>query len=426
MPAAALAQPADPATAALEEAVQEYSLESRTADAVAVLRGEQPPEDVFAPTFLNVVGADQLAALTTQLEAQYGPLQGVETVTPTGEYSADIALRFDKAVGRGTIQLAPGGDHLIVGLLLSSFETLDDSVEKVLSDLEALPGEVSVLYTPLDNWASPVISLKADRQMAIGSTFKLYVLAELARSVEAGEHGWDDVVRLDTRSMPSGRMHNWPAQAPVTLATLATMMIAYSDNTATDQLIALLGRERINREVVLSGHSDPDRILPFLTTLELFALKGDPAWGEAFIAAGEDSEVTQAAYLDEMAATISGNPDNITKPTFANPHAIDTLEWFASGEDIKAIMERLTELPGPQAREIMAVNTALADDVTRRWAYVGYKGGSEPGVLNLSWLLQSRASEWYVLTMSWNNPDAPVEAATFEQLANRILALPRD
>lgn len=421
-----LAQPDDPALPVLEEAVREYSLDSRTADAVAVLQGERPAEEVFAPTFLSVVSAQQLAGLTAQMESRFGPLQDVESVTPTDEYSADIALRFEQAIGRGTIQLAPDGDHKVVGLLISSFDRIGDSVEEIVAELEALPGEVSVLYTPLDGWASPVIALNADKQMAIGSTFKLYVLCALARSVARGEHGWDEVVRLNMRSLPSGRMHNWPARSPVTLATFATMMTAYSDNTATDQLIAILGRQRIAEEVRLSGHSDPDRILPFLNTLELFALKGDPARGEAFLAAGEESEAAQAAYLDEMAAAIAGNPGNIAKPTFANPHAIGTLEWFASAQDIRAIMEQLAEMTDPAARRIMAVNPALSDDVAGRWAYVGYKGGSEPGVLNLSWLLQTRAGEWYVLSMSWNDSAAPVDHAAFEQLANRILALPRD
>ena len=419
----ALAQTEDPALSILEEAVQEYSLDSRTADAVAVLKGEAPAEDVFAATFLSEVSAEQLAELTTQMEGQFGPLQGVESVTQTGEYSADIAIRFEKAIGHGKIQLAPDGDHRVVGLFISSFDRIGDSVEDIVAELEALPGVVSVLYTPLDGWASPVIALNAERQMAIGSTFKLYVLSALARSITLGEHDWDEVVRLNVQSLPSGKMHDWPAQSPVTLATLATMMIADSDNTATDQLIAILGRERIAEEVRLSGHSGPDRMLPFLNTLELFALKGDPALGEAYLAAGEDSEEAQATYLDEMAAAIAGNPDNITKPTFASPHAIDTIEWFASAQDIRAIMEQLKEMPEPGARRIMAINPALSDDMAERWAYVGYKGGSEPGVLNLSWLLQTRASEWYVLTMSWNDPDAPVDDAAFVQLANRILAL---
>ena len=57
------------------------------------------------------------------------------------------------------------------------------------------------------------------------------------------------------------------------------------------------------------------------------------------------------------------------------------------------------------------------------WSYVGYKGGSEPGVLNLTWLLRDEAGEWRVLSLSWNNPEAPVEAGALELIAQRILSL---
>ncbi len=44
---------------------------------------------------------------------------------------------------------------------------------------------------------------EAARPLAIGSTFKLFLLAELSRSIHAGERKWTDVVPLDRRSLPS-------------------------------------------------------------------------------------------------------------------------------------------------------------------------------------------------------------------------------
>jgi hypothetical protein len=71
----------------------------------------------------------------------------------------------------------------------------------------------------------------------------------------------------------------------------------------------------------------------------------------------------------------------------------------------------------------MAVSPSMSDAKRADWSYIGFKGGSEPGVLNLTWLLQDKNGEWRVLAMSWNNPDAVVEPATFELLAQRILSL---
>jgi hypothetical protein len=59
------------------------------------------------------------------------------------------------------------------------------------------------------------------------------------------------------------------------------------------------------------------------------------------------------------------------------------------------------------------------------YAYAGFKGGSEPGVINLTWLIRNRAGAWHVVTGSWNNPAAPVDEARFTGLMGRALALVR-
>ena len=57
--------------------------------------------------------------------------------------------------------------------------------------------------------------------------------------------------------------------------------------------------------------------------------------------------------------------------------------------------------------------------------YVGFKGGSEPGVINLTWLVRSRAGAWHAVTGSWNDPQAPVDEARFAALMQRSLQLVR-
>ncbi|WP_374405688.1 serine hydrolase [Pelagerythrobacter sp.] len=385
---------------------------------VAVLRGEKPAAEVFAPAFLAAVPEAQLTALAQQLAAQFGPLQGLEGADPVGPDGANIAIRYERAIARGPMQLDAQG--LVIGLRLNQFDPIDDSAEKITADLAALPGATSVYYAPLAEGAEPILAANADRQFAIGSTFKLYVLSALARQIAAGEHSWDEVVPLAVKSLPSGMAQNWPKGAPVTLHTLATLMISISDNTATDQLIAVVGRDAIAEELRASGHSAPDRTLPFLTTLELFGLKGDLPRGQAYAAA---DEAEQKRLLDAFAQEIAGDPERIVKPTFTQPTEIDTLEWFASGRDLAALLRRIGALDDPTAREITAVSPAMPEAKRGEWRYVGYKGGSEPGVLNLTWLLQDEAGAWRVLSLSWNDPQAPVDAGTLELIAQRILSL---
>ena len=137
----------------------------------------------------------------------------------------------------------------------------------------------------------------------------------LAREIAAGKRRWSDVVPLGARSFPGGTMQDWPQRAPVTLQTLATMMISISDNTATDTLMRLLGREAIAAEVVASGHSAPSRMLPMLTTIEAFALKaGDPARAAEYARADDKA---QFAMLDRWAPVLTR--ENVDPGRLATP-----------------------------------------------------------------------------------------------------------
>lgn len=54
-----------------------------------------------------------------------------------------------------------------------------------------------------------------------------------------------------------------------------------------------------------------------------------------------------------------------------------------------------------------------------QWSYIGYKGGSEPGVLAMAFLMQRKDGQWFVLTAAWNNPAADVDEAAFAALMQR-------
>ena len=393
-------------------------LTGRANDVLAVLKGLRPASEVFASTFLSLVSAAQLQQVTAQLTAAHGALIAVDQVTPTSPYTANIAMRFEKATGRGVLTLSPDAPHLVTGLVLQSFEVAGDTSDKVRADLLALPGTVNAWFGPVDS-GEPVLALNADRPLALGSTFKLYVLAALARSVAEGEHRWDEVVPLTARSYPSGVMQNWPPNSPVTLQTLATLMLQISDNTATDQLIALLGRSAIEAELRRTNR-EPAKSLPFMTTREMFLIKSDPDLRTRYQQAGE-------AERRQLLGTLAGKtaPLATVAATFGGaPLAIDTIEWFASPESLRRLMQTLDDPQFETARSLLTANQNLDEQAASRWNYVGYKGGSEPGVLNLTWLLQDKAGRWHMLTLGWNNPAAPVDTAVLDALAKRLLALP--
>ncbi|QZH74831.1 MAG: serine hydrolase [Erythrobacter sp.] len=393
-------------------------IEQRAEDIVSVLRDEMAYEAVFSDGFRTAVPQAQMAAITAQLVGQFGAIIGVESVTTVTPTTAQIRIRMERGIASGSIELEPTPPNRVSGFLLTGVEPVDDSAQSVIDEMETLPGETSLLITRLDG-SPPVAAHNAESPLALGSTFKLYVLSALVQAIAAGEHSWDEVVPLTERSYPSGMMQEWPQGAPVTVHTLATLMISISDNTATDQLIALLGRDAIEAEVAASGHSAPELMRPFMTTRELFVLKSGPATEIAAFAAADPAE--RLAALEAL-GVVERDETALTAAFAGGPNNID-IEWFASARDIAVLFDRLRA--DETALGILGVSPSMSDAARDSWAYAGYKGGSEPGVLNLSWLLQGDDGVWRVVTLGWNNPAASIDQQRFEFLAMRAVALAR-
>lgn len=396
---------------------QGEAIEARASDVLRILQRKHPAEGTFAPSFLTTVPEAQLLAIVDQLAAANGRLTGADEVKAASATAGSFLLRFERAVATVLIEVERDVPYRITGLRITSVKPLDDGPPRLLADFGALPGKVGFgLYRLNENGPQPVLTSAPARQLAIGSTFKLWVLDAVAEEVEAGRLRWDQVVPLGKRSFPSGITQDWPENAPVTVETLATLMISISDNTATDTLMRLIGRERIAERVRASGHSDPGRTLPMMTTWEVFTLKARSAQElEAYAAADSAArERMLAALKPEPDVTISGKPV-----------AIDVAEWFASANDVAAILNRLRQHRDPRVLAILAVASHLPPDARARFAKVGYKGGSEPGVLNLSWLLQGKDGQWYAATASWNDPDNPLDQQKFELLTLRLIGLVR-
>jgi len=407
------------ATPALaQDAEQAERLEQRAEDIVAAMRDEAQYDAVFADDFVNAVPEAQFRMIQQQIEGQFGSMVGVDSVEPANPFGANIAIRFERGMASGQFVLEPGEPYEVTGFRLSELRPMGDSFEQWLSDVEALPGQAGVLVTRVGE-AEPLAAYNASQHFAIGSTFKLYVLSALARSIAAGERDWDDTVPLSMRSYPSGMMQTWPDGAPVTLHTLATLMISISDNTATDQLIAILGRDAVEAEVVASDHGEPQATFPFLTTRELFLLKsGSEVDADEYLTSDVD---WRRAALERL-ATIERDADQVEAAFTGGPNAIE-VEWLASPTDIARLFQRIVATEDETALDILAVNPSLTPAMRGEWAYAGYKGGSEPGVLNLSWLLRDEVGDWFAVTMSWNNAETVVDESTFELLAMRAVSL---
>ncbi len=418
MGSSALAQDSE---ATAERTAEQSALQMRADQIVALLNREIEPQEVFTDGFLAAVPPEQIDALSEQLTGEFGPAIAVEALDPPDGTRASLAIRLERAITRGGIAIDPNDDNRVSELLFQNFDPIESSPAEIEADLAALPGKVTWWFGAL-NGSDPIIANAPGDQMPLGSTFKIYVLAALAREVADGKRSWDDVVTLgDLRSFPSGMMQDWPSDAPVTLETLASLMISISDNTATDALIRVLGRDVVMETLIDSGHSQPELNDPFLTTREMFMLKGGPAGRLGTYAAGDAG--VRAQILDGLEAQ-PVEQSRIQAAFSGGPIALD-VEWFGNAADLAALYQFMLENADLRAFEIMAINPQTSDATEQLWNYVGYKGGSEPGVLNLTWFLTSKAGVDHALILSWRNEDANLDQDAMEAIAQRILRLPQ-
>ena len=152
----------------------------------------------------------------------------------------------------------------------------------------------------------------------------------------------------------------------------------------------------------------------------MFKLKGEPTGKIApkYLALDEKGRRT---LLDKEVATLKREGLN----PLEHPGYLDSLEWFASAADLCRAMSYLRDKtesdPTTKAiREILAINPGLQIP-HEKWRYAGYKGGSEPGVISMTYLLQSVSANWYALSMTWNNKEAPLDENRFSGLMQRAL-----
>ncbi|HZY68329.1 MAG TPA: serine hydrolase [Devosia sp.] len=365
--------------------------EAEIAALKAVLAEGPVDQALFAPAFLEAVPPAELEPVLEGTKQTIGPVVAVThsagptyiVETATHELSADITL---------------DGNGRIVGLFFRPPVASGGTVEEALAEIEAVAPETAYIVT---RNGEPLHEAGADTPLAAGSAFKLGVLKALREAVDAGERRWTDVAELTAadRSLPSGILQGWPEGAPLTLHTLATLMISISDNTATDALIRIVGREAV--EAALG-------IAPALTTRELFVLKAEGDLLERYLAA---DVAAKRAVLEEVAGRPL--PDGSKALT---PHD-EGAEWYLSPRALCTLMESVADL------DLFAVNPGVANPAG--WASVAFKGGSEVGVLNLTTAVRAEDGTRYCVAASWNDAAAIDEAKATAAYAGLLARLAR-
>ncbi|HVF52032.1 MAG TPA: serine hydrolase [Actinomycetota bacterium] len=277
--------------------------------------------------------------------------------------------------------------------------------------LRAIGSQRSVLVAQVTSEGCiPRFTMGAQRRLAIASAFKLHLLAVVTHEIDAGRLEWTDTIEIEEfkKSLGMGMSSLRPG-ATRTVLQVAKSMIAVSDNTATDHLLFHLGRAKVTRLQDRLGLWSPRLNRPFLSTREAFLLKlAVPPRVVSLYAGGSTSE---RARILSWVRTRGLSPDDL-QDAGDDPLYIDSVEWFASAEDLcrtMAYLKSASAQPGlHQIRSILSLNPGVPYD-SDEWTYVGYKGGSEPGVLNLTWLLRHRDGMWLVIVGTFNDQESPID-----------------
>jgi hypothetical protein len=348
---------------------------------------------LFDDAFLKQVSELKIREIVQLYMSKLGAYKSA--IGSSGSYD----LLFEKGKASCRIALTPAGR--INTLWLGTWTLLDDNPEKLKTELLKVEGEVSVCITKN---GKTVFAIAADKNLAVGSTFKLYVLKALNRRISGGKAKWSDTTALRNEyfSLPSGMLQDWPSGSPVTLHTLAVLMISRSDNTAADHLLSYLGRDTV--EAVA-----PEGMKPFLFTNEMFKLKS--VSGEDKCKAYISADLKTKRKILEQLKSIPVNESNFS----TNPVLVKEIEWFASTRELCAVIFELKDLP------VLSINPGLVKKTS--WHIAGYKGGSEPGVLNYTHVLQKNVkSPIYAISATINNSEKNVDPS-FTELVSRLIGL---
>jgi beta-lactamase class A len=410
------------------------------ASSTAVAKAVAPPDTqagaqlrwlIAATAHLPMSDAQVRAHFDAAFLAQVSPtalnqaLQGVSGVKlvsiQVSQPSTLVAIvSLTGPVPRAQVALATDGRGLISGLRIGPVTRIPAAPTTwagVDAALRSLAPQVRLLVANVTHGScQPVHSIDPATPAPLGSAFKLYVLDALGRAVASGKVGWNQelTVTAHLKSLPSGVLQAEPDGTRVRVQNAAAKMISISDNTAANLLIGLVGRPAVEAALTATGMADPARDEPFLTTRELFVLKLDhwPALANRYLAA------SQAGRRALLATTVDRAPlpSVAALQAWTTPRDINTLEWFASADDICHVYTSLAALnrrPGlSPIGQILSINDGGLRLNRAQWASTWFKGGSEPGVLTLTYLATTRTGHTYVVAVLAENPSRLIDQAT--------------
>lgn len=370
---------------------------------------------VDASSRLPIAEAEQREHLSAELlTAIGGPTAFNETMAGFGELTPPRVLTSTptsvRAVsGAWLVSLSIDTHGLVGGLRFNPYVPSPSSWSELDERLRALAPSVSFATFDVSAGCEPIHSVDGDVARPLGSAFKLYVLGALARAVADSRASWDQelAIRDAWKSLPSGVLQDEPAGTRLPLREYANLMISISDNTATDHLIHFLGRRAVHRQLSLFGNRSEGNV-PFLTTREVFALKGYryPALARPYL-----SLPPSLRHLLLPAA--NAVPRERIQP-WTTPRDVEEIEWFGAPSDMCRAFAGLRSQHDPAVAHALSISDGgigLGADFSSVW----FKGGAEPGVLTMNFLAHKADGRTLVSSVMLTDPDGSLDPSALAE-----------
>jgi beta-lactamase class A len=191
------------------------------------------------------------------------------------------------------------------------------------------------------------VAVNADTRFPTASLIKTGVMVEVFARLSAGRLHREQLVPLtdDIKVGGSGVLHSLRAGSSWSVADLLFLMIALSDNTATNMLVALTGTQAVNERMVSMG----------LTQTRLYRPTFRGGHADAF--PEEEKDYGLGSSTPREMATLM---ERIARGQAVSPQASQEMEALLGKQQVHEVLCRL--LPGSEAGVTVAHKTGQDEE----------------------------------------------------------------
>jgi beta-lactamase class A len=282
--------------------------------------------------------------------------------------------------------------------------------EKLLEIVNSAQGTFGVYVKHLQSGESA--SINGDRLFQAASVFKIPILATLMRDVAEGRTDLNKRIRLAEHDIVpgSGVFKELDHGAEITVKDLATMMIIVSDNLATDQILSIVGKDRVEQYMAELGLTQTFVKFNCWELLSLYVGLEPESYSQDFFQ--KINSLLNEGKMDENSIVYQESTDNnVTSPI-----------------DMGRLLEQIATsnpIPGVAARQVFDILTKqqLRNRIPRllpKGTILGCKSGTLGSVINDCGIvhLPDQRGQFVIAVFSTGNPTVPTGEGIIANLAS--------